>query len=323
MDFDLQRFDDEQVSSTEAQPESSGQTVIPEELDGIPEDIARETMAEWEESQPKPVDETQPEQPRTTYSQEDYQAKAAEVEQLKAKLAQYQQQQQPKQPAPQQPPTFQPPELKITPEISAKIKEAVVEEAKAMTNFTDDDIASLDYADDDDPRVSQWAQAKSLAQARVIKAINDARAWQQQRAQQFYNEHNAAVNTYNEFAQKEFKEPDFQAIQQYATNEFFNALSPNEQKILANSYLRVERQTASPAEMLVVKNYYEKAKASFRSRNAKKQAPANQKVSLPRVDQISGAAGTGEITVGELEKMLESTDFDKIPEPYQKRLLGY
>lgn len=322
MEFDLQRFDGEQDVSAEQQTVAEEQAPIPEELSGIPEDIARETMAEWGETQTT----TENEQPAPiTYSQADYQAKADEVEQLKAKLAQYQQKQQPTQQSNnvRQPPTFQPPELKITPEISAKINEAITAEAKAMTNFTDDDIESLVYADDDDPRVSQWSQAKSLAQANVIKAINDARAWQQQRAQQFYNEHTAAVNTYNEFAQKEFQEPDFQAIQHYATNEFFNSLSPSEQKILANSYLRVERQTASPAEMLVVKNYYERAKASFRGRNANKKQPSTQKVAMPRVDQVGGTAGTGEMTVRELETMLETTDFDKIPEPYQMRLLGY
>ena len=139
------------------------------------------------------------------------------------------------------------------------------------------------------------------------------------------NEHTAAVNTYNEFAQKEFAEPDFKAIQEFATNEFFEGLTPSEQKILANSYIRVERQTASPAEMLVVKNYYQQAKAAFRARGNGKKAPAKPtaQVSLPRVDQIGGTAGTGEVTVAELEQMLETTDFDQIPEQYQKKLLGF
>lgn len=332
MVFDLQRFDDEQAvnAAPQSTPESNAETQapIPEELEGIPEDIARDAMSEWEATQAKTEAEQQP--APVTYSQDDYQAKVNEVEQLKAQLAQYQRQQpqaqQPQIQQPQPPPTFEPPPIKITPEISAKINEVIKEEAKAMASFTDDDVASLDYADDDDPRLSQWAQAKSLAQAKVIKAINDARAWQQRRAQQFYNEHTAAINDYNEFAQKAMAEPDFKAIQQYATNDLFNALSPNEQKILANSYLRVERNTASPAEMLVVKNYYERAKTAYRGRNAKQTSTKthqNQRVTMPRIDQVGGAAGTGEITVDELEKMLDTTEFDKLPEPYQKRLLGY
>lgn len=329
MVFDLQRFDDEQTVSDAPQsapePKAEEPAPIPEELEGIPEDIARDAMSEWEATQAKTEAEQQP--APVTYSQDDYQAKVNEVEQLKAQLAQYQRQQpqaqQPQIQQPQPPPTFEPPPIKITPEISAKINEAIKEEAKAMASFTDDDVASLDYADDDDPRLSQWAQAKSLAQDKVIKAINATRAWQQQRAQQIYNEQTTAINNYNEFAQKEMAEPDYQAVMTFATNDFFQAMPPNEQQILANSYLHVERNLASPAEFLVVKNYYERAKAAYRGRNAKQSPPKNQKVTMPRIDQVGGAAGTGEITVGELEKMLETTDFDKIPEPYQKRLLGY
>ena len=319
MEFDLQRFDDEQPASAEPQTAETPQEPLPEELSDLDEDIARETMSEWEEMKSEQEPAQEPEQPPTAFTAEDYQAKVNEVERLKAQLAAYQQPQQPPTP----PQVVQPPQVKITPEISAKLTEAVRAEAMAMTGFSDDDVESLRYADDDDPRSAQWEQAKLIAQSNILNTIRQAQAFQQQRAQSFLNEHNAAISTYNEFAQKEFAEPDFKAIQQFATNEFFEGLTPNEQKILANSYIRVEHQTASPAEMLVVKNYYERAKAAFRARgNSKKAQPRPAQVNLPRVDQIGGTAGTGEVSIAELEKMLETTDFDQIPENYQKKLLG-
>ena len=219
-------------------------------------------------------------------------------------------------------PQFTPPPMKITPEISAKITQAINAEAMNMSGFTPDDVASLDYADDDDPRIAQWNQAKSIAQNNVLGAIRQAQINQQYQAAQFIASQQAAINTYNELVQREMKEPDFKAIQHFATNDFFNQLNPAEQRILANSYLRVERQIVSPAEMLVIKKYYEQAKAAFRGNQKNRKAP-QAPPQLPRSDQLNGAAGKAEMTTAELERMLETTDFDKIPEVYQKKLLGY
>ena len=307
MEFDLQRFteDGQPVADTPSEPVAEISTEnpateeqpLPEELNGIPEDIAREALAEWEAT--KPQEEPQPETGQVPpeekpITREDYQAKVKEAEQLRAQLAQYQQQAtQTQAQQPRQQRQFQPPQMRITPEVSARINEAIKAEAMALTGMSTDDVASLEYADNDDPRLAQWNQAKSIAQNRVYNAIQQAQVAQQRQAQQFYNNHLAATQTYNEFAQKEFAEPDFKEIQKFATNEFFEQLKPNEQQIIANSYLRVERQIASPAEMLVVKNYYERAKAAYRTRGAKQTAPKQTQPApqLPRSDQLKGASG--------------------------------
>lgn len=337
MMFDLQRFDDDtaQVTSAEPQPSQEEQEPIPEELAGLPEEYAREAMTEWEELQ---ADEPEPAKPQI--SQEDYQAKVNEVEQLKAQLAAYRQGQAPQQapqPAPQQQPPqtgqyqpqpapqYQPPPFKITPEISAKINEAIKAEAMQMTGFSEDDVASLDYADDDDPHLDQWSQAKSIAQSRVLGAIQQLQQIQQVRAQQFLNEHTAAINTYNEFASKEFKEPDYKAIQNFAINDFFTQQPQNIQRIIANSYLSVERQTASPAEMLNVLMYYEKAKAAYRFQNGRRRTAASQPQparQMPRVDQLNGSATApnGELSAHDIEKLLEG-DFTKLDQKTQNKLL--
>ncbi len=333
-EFDLQRFDEESTEEpTQSQPEPSTEEEkpIPEELSGLPEDIARETLAEWEKSQPKPEEPPQPqEEPPKPQTEESvpyarFKEKVDEANQLKAQLAEYQRQAQQQQP-PQPQPQFRPPQFQITPEDAVKINEAITAEAMQLSGMSQDDVASLEYADEDDPRIAQWRQAKSIAQNNVYSAIRQAQVNQQQQARQFYDSHIAATQTYNEFVQKEFAEPDFKEIQNFAKNEFFEQLSPNEKQIVAGSYLRVERQTASPAEMLVVKNFYERAKTAYRTRGAKKSAPRQPQPTpqLPRADQLKGSSGAsdGRLSPHDIEKLLEG-DFTKLDKKQQRFLLGY
>ena len=334
-EFDLQRFTEENTDaeqSAEVETPSEEQQPIPEELGGLPEDIARETLAEWEKLQTKPEEEPQEEPPKPQTEESvpyaRFKEKVDEANQLKAQLAEYQrrlQQSQPQQPPQPQQPQFQPPQMRITPEISAKINEAIQAEAMALSGMSKDDVASLEYADDDDARIAQWNKAKSIAQNRVYNAIQQAQINQQEQARQFYNNHVAATQLYNEFAQKEMSEPDYNNVVHFARNEFFTQLPPNEQQIIANSYLRVERQIASPAEMMCVKNYFEKAKAAYRTRGAKETAPKQQPAPrLPRTDQLKGGSGAsdGQLSAHDIEKLLEG-NFTKLDAKTRKLLLGF
>ena len=317
-EFDLQRFDEDtadtaaQETSTEAaKSETAEEKPIPEELNGLPEDIARETLNEWEAMQKfseEPEQEQQAEQPAqepkpqteesVPYAR--FKEKVDEANQLKALLAQYQQQAQVRQQQQQQAPPPQQPQqgLRITPEVAQKINAAIDAEAKALTGLTQEDVEKLDFVDDDDAKAVQWEQAKALARNRVFHALRNELASRQQQAQQFLTTHQAAVQSYNDFVQKEFATvPNIQEIQNFAANEFFEQLPPNEKVVLADSYMRVERKTASPAEMLVVQKYYEQAKAAFNARaNAAKQPPqtpaqrAQQAQNLPRADQLKGTS---------------------------------
>ena len=333
-EFDLQRFDEEVSQSTETQSEE--QKPLPEELNGLPEEIARETLNEWEQSQAASEEQPTSAEPAAPQTEESvpyarFKEKVDEANRLKAELEKYRQAPQPQsqpQTQPQPARQIQLPQLKVTPEMAKRINQAIDAEAMALSGMSKDDVASLEYADDDDPRIAQWQQSKSIAQNNVITALRQMHDNQQRQAQQFYANHTAAVNSYNEFAQKEFAEPDFKEIQNFATNEFFEQLSPGEQTILANSYLRVERQLASPAEMLVVKNYYERAKAAYRTRGAKKTPAQHDKKNsaqptLPRSDQLKGASGTSnkQLSTSDIEKMLAG-DFTKIDPEMQKTLLA-
>lgn len=347
LEFDLQMFTDDEGQTTDTETATSPQqqeetAPIPEELDGLPEEYAREVLSEYQQTQSQqqqeePAEE-KPEEPSEEPKQQTpnnipyarFKEKVDEVNQLKAQLAEYQRRAQPPQPQQPQAPVQQPiqqPQFRLTPEISTKISEAITAEAMALTGFSKDDVASLEYADDDDPRIAQWNQGKNIAQARVYGAIQQAQINQQRQAQQFYEAHTASIRDYNDFAAREFAEPDFQAIQQFATNEFFEQLPPNEKQIVAQSYLHIERQTASPAEMLNIKNFFRAAKLAFRNRS--NQKPANQKrqapqaASLPRVDQLKGTAttGDGQLSIKDIEKLLEG-DLTKLDEKTRNQLLG-
>lgn len=337
MFFDLQRFDDVDTSTDVPQtdnntPEITGEELqpIPEELDGIPEDIARDAIAEWAQTQAT-QESTPEEQP---ISREDYQAKLAEIEQLKAQIAQAQSQPQQapaQQPVQQQPHIRQPyqlPPIQVTPEFAAKMNEAIKEEAMKLSGMSADEVDSLQFADTDDPRLDQWNQATSLAKMNVLGQLQQARVFHQQQVNQFLRDHDESIQVYNDFTRKEFADPDYKNTKNFAVNEFFNQRAPKEQEIIAKSYARIEKQTASPAEMLAVKLYYELAKTAYHARGAKATAPKTAKpapksAGLPRIDQLNGTSGKGEVTVAELEHMLETNEFDNIPKQYQSRLLGY
>lgn len=336
--FDLQRFDDGDIgaepSTSEAQPSNEDAQDIPEELGGLPEDIARETMEEWADTQSEQAQTTtEPDAKPGAVPYDRFKEKVDEANRLKAQLEEYQrrfqaqQQQSPQgqqQPPPQPQPPRQPP-LKITPEISKQINKAIEEEALSMTGLTKKDLEDIAYADEDDPRVAQWNQAKAFATSNVIGAIRQAQAAQQQQAQAFLANHAAAVQSYNDFATRAFAEPDFKDVQNFAVNEFFTQLSPYEQQLVANSYLRVERQIASPAEMKVVTDYFDRAKAVYRSRTrggSRRNTQTQRKAAtFPRTDQIKGAASTidGQLSERDIEKMLEN-DFTEL-NPQQQRVL--
>lgn len=341
-EFDLQRFDDDgadQGESADVPQESGEEEPLPEELSGLPDDIARDTLAEWKASQPK--EDTQgtqePQEAPKPQTEESvpyarFKEKVDEANQLKAQLAEYQRRMQ-QQPVQQPPPQPQPaqPQMKITPEIAKKINDAIDAEAKLMCGLSKEELEDLEFADDNDPKLMQWNQSKALARGKVFAAIQQAQFEQRQQAQQFIAAHQAAAQFCNDYAQREFAtEPNIQAIQNFASNEFFDQLSPVEKRIIAECFVHVERQVASPAEMYTVKNYYERAKAAFfaRANGAKQQQQqpaqkAQQAAALPRSDQLKGTVSTNsaQLSATDIEKLLER-DFTTIDPKTQHTMLG-
>lgn len=344
-EFDLQRFDEDtantaaQDTSSEAaaQSETAEEKPIPEELNGLPEDIARATLNEWEamqKSAEEPAQEQQPAQEPKPQTEESvpyarFKEKVDEANRLKALLTQYQQQAQAQQP---QPPAQQ--QMKITPEVAQQLNNAIHEKAMQLSGLTQKEIDDLQFVDDDDIKLAQWNQSKALARDQLfteLRQVQFRQLQQRQQAQQLLAAQRAALQEYYDFTQKESETvPNFQDVQAFATNEYFEQLPPNLQRLVATSYLHAEQQTASPAELFVVQNYYQQAKAAFNARaNAAKNPPqtpaqrAQQARNLPRADQLKGTSSKndGQLSASDIEKLLAG-DFTKIDPKLQRTLLG-
>ena len=141
-----------------------------------------------------------------------------------------------------------------------------------------------------------------------------------------------AVMDYNTFAQKEAAEHDFKEVQNYAINEFFEKnITKAEQPIIAAAYQRIERNVASPQDIMLIKRYFTDAKNAYRSQQGNKPGGntgrsnrLKQGKAFPRSSDIDGAGtDTGSVTNDTLAKMLEEKPFSEIPPEYQKMLLGY
>lgn len=369
-DFDLQMFADDEATeeqqtvdtgaegtTAEASESADGQEAekepIPEELDGLPEDAAREVMAEaakLEQEKEKPAEETaqEPDDSQIVKNQQipypRFKQKVDESNALKAELEAYKKQfgelgnkapqqsyQQPAmmQPTPQlQPTPVQPPQLNLTPEIMKQIDELKKQEALRMSGLTQEDLDGMDYMEENDPRKAQYQFALKMAESTVMNRIQQAQLEQMRQAEAVLKAHNASVADYNDFAQREMASPDFQNVMKYATEDFFFSKSPAEQETLAVAYSRIERNVASPAEVMLIKNYFTEAKNAYRGNQpTRKKSNSMDKVkqagTFPRGQQVTGSNDNGtEVSVATLEKMLEEKPWDEIEPKYQKMLMG-
>lgn len=318
---------------------------IPAELAGLDEGIAREAMeearrqakeAEQPEDQPEQQREEIPQSiPYSRFKQkvDEVTKLKEEIEALKAAQPQASQEKLQAQPAAQAPipqpvqPQKMPPQFTLDDANVAAIKKAIQDEAAGMAQLTKEDIESLDYMEDSDPRKMRWQYAQEFARAKIINEITQARQQQFLEAQRFLAEHRASVEDYNEFAERETKEPDFEAVRSYAINDFFSALPRAEQPVIAGAYQRIEQQTASPQDIYLIKSYYAQAKAAYRAaQQPAASKPKKQKMeqakTFPRSQQVRGTSSPdGGVTEAQLRTMLNETPWEKIPKQYQEMLL--
>lgn len=385
--FDLQLFaeDDERVADNADEvvaEEKTGSDTgseeenfeVPDELAGIPEDIAREIVAEHEQNRQDAEegengddgssystaedgsdnnhndDELIPKEPIPYVRFKQQVDKTRELEELVKNLQQRLEgtEQTAANPPVQQPnmqvvnvaqpqgqqaggSTQQEAPL-LNDDIAAKIQQAIDSEAMKLSGVTAEEIAGFKYLDDDDKRKQTWETARRMAQNSIMQKIASARQQQMEQSRRVIAEHNQAVLDYNSFAQKEFKDPEYKNIMQYATNEYFEKeTGQTEQGVIAAAYSRIEHNTASPQDIALIKRYYTDAKNSYMARYGKSNSnkknvldKVKQGKAFPRSATIDGAGtDTGGVTIETLSKMLEDKPFDEIPKEYQEMLLGY
>ena len=333
--------DTEEVVESADVEQQEPQEEIPAELEGLSEETAREAMAEakslataetGDTAEGETEDSTDP-VPYQRFAQvngrkNELEAKLAEYERRFGNLDQgnnqsqgYQQPQQNYQQTFQQQAPMQMP-FNITAETADLLAKATKKRAMQMVNFTDEDIEALEYADDDDTRMSQWKTAQALAQQEIVGNIQREIFNRQQAAREFLAKHEASVRGFQEFRAKEEAEPDFPQINNYAVNDFFFQQPQDEQQIIAEAYARIERNVGSPQDIKTIKDYYKAAKRSYRQSAGQKAAKPRQ-AQMPRAGKLQGGVNpSGAVSADSLIHMAEETEWNKIPREYRDMLLG-
>lgn len=358
---------DEKIVVDEAQDAAEEQQeqkeAIPDELAGLSEDTAREIMQKAEQnkstedggeeqdeapdephadqdSDNKPVEEAAP-LPNTKIPYARFKQEVDKRRQLEERLAALEAQQKQAQPpagnvqqaqqAPtpevQQPPA---PQLRFTPDVQKAFDATVDKQAMTMTGLSKEDVDAMEYMDDNDPRKTQYQTARKYAEVAIMQQIYAAQHEQQRRAKVFLDNHRKNIEVYNTFAQQEMQDPDFEQIKNYAKNEFFESLPESQQPVIAGAYTRIERQTANDADIMLIQNYFNNAKAAYRKNNPVQAASKNttkqkmkQAVSMPRAGQVNGTSGySGAVTGETLAEMMRTTPWGDIPEQYRNMILS-
>lgn len=367
-ELDLEQDQSQEIETTvDLDDTEAAVTEIPAELEGLSEETIKETMAELEQqdtaeaeaeddagtsaepnsdnkSSIEPVlDRPKQKIPYERFKKEVDEKKSlkAEVDSLRAELAAMREHNgaMVNPPQPQQTTTQQVPQqraqsdnqnFRFTPEVVTAIKQAIKEQAMQMSGLTQEDVDNLDYADDDDQRKQQWYYASKAAEAKVMGAIQQAQMERERRSQAFMQQHQRQVDSYNAFVNAEKQEADFENVKQYAGTTFFETLSPDDQTLIRGAYERIERNTASPSEIALIKRFFQDAKASYYAGIKAQKQPNTAAVNKvkqanahPRAETIEGsAAKTGGPSVASLERMLNEKNWEDIPKEYQDMLLG-
>lgn len=313
---------------------------IPDELDGLDEKYAREVMREFTLSQKNTEADGESETDNS-----EAQDTQSEAEKLKTELAEYKKRfgeitdatakentepaneaaKKPEasaqiSPAPQESGFFFG-DFTLNKDAIENIEKAVKNEALRMTGMTEDDLKTLEYADDDDPKAGVLKYALNVAKSNVLAAIRQASRQKEESTRRILIDHQRSVDAFNAYTAKEMQEKDFADVRKFAVNDFYGSLTDGEQRVISSAWARVERGTASPAEMLLLTNYFSQAKAAYRAKNAPTTSPKKAHV-LPKSDGIRGTGAGGGVSAAMLSKMLEEKRFNDIPEKYQNMLLG-
>lgn len=352
MQFDIQNFaDEETVEYGDILDGAADETLkdelppIPDELAGIPEDIARDiiskaaTQNETPAENPAPATSNTPAENETSVPYKRFKETLDQKNEIAQQLAAYRErygdissqtsttnyQQQATPPSAQTPAPTMP---QFNKEVIQQIDDAITQRAMAISGLSKEDVDNIDYFEDDDPRISLWNHARKLSEATVYNDIVANHLAQQQELQRMQMLQNQSVNDYNNYVAQKQATENFDAIRQYATGEFFNAQSPIDKEVITNSFANLSRNMASPADMMIVRDFFNRAENAYANRNSQpsiqpKTPLRSQKTNFPRTNRLNGTAGSGGgVSEAQLADMLQNKKWSEIPLEYQKMLLG-
>lgn len=345
-------FEDNQIDSDVVADETvddvdnneNDEISIPEEFEGLDPEIAREFTNNFREQQ-KAEDEKleskkdeQEEQQSKQDDEEKIEDKPTEgIEEQLAKLRKEneqlrkQQEQIPKQqefrPAP-----FKPIKLEQVP---IEFARTVISEAKKIAlksvNLTEEQLNDLEFEDNGAQKKADYEAAFEIAKDNIMSNVNSELALRNQRKEAFMQAHRENMAAFKAFENEQKKDTHFKEIQDFAINGYFEKQSVVNQNIIRDAYARLERGVASPSDRYTIEAYFENAKREYyKDINAKQKEKQDKVVNkykqakkMPRADKLSGGGDTsGKSDVDIAIEMMNNRPWEKIPEKYQKILLG-
>lgn len=347
MQFDIQNFADEEIKNygdildgAVDEKSQSDLPPIPKELAGVPEDIARDIISKSSAQIETPAEnsDTTESENETSVPYKRFKETLDQKNEISQQLAAYRERygdlsaQTPQQNFQQQNTSYQNEPQNYMPQFNSdvvkQIDDAITQRAMAISGLSKEDVESIDYFEDDDPRISLWNHARELSKATVYNDIVANHYAQQQELQRMQMLQNQSVNDYNNYVAQKQATENFEAIRQYATGEFFNAQSAIDKEVITDSFARLGRNMATPADMMIVRDFFTRAENAYANRNAQpNNAPKTPlqtpKPNFPRTNQLNGTAGSGGgVTQAQLAEMLQKRKWSEIPPLYQKILLG-
>lgn len=328
--FDIQRFAEENP--------------IPAELAGVSEEVARNIMAQANDTgkstTDSPVDANNPNDVKVSYSR--FKETLDQKNEIERQLAAYrekfgdinaqpqaqpnyspQQNYQPQQGYQQPQQQTAPPVQNLTEDLIKNFEDAITYGAKQLSGFSDEQVDELDYLDDDDPRIKQWNFAKRIAESAVYNNYLSAQFAQQQEMQRQAMIQNQTASAFNDYTTRQQADENFNAVRQFATTDFYNSLNDVDKWTISNAQSNIMNNAASPSDFMVIRDFFSRAKAEYDSRN-KTPLPfkGNTAPQFPRTDKVNGVSGGGGgINNASLAEMMRTVPWSQIPQEYKQILL--
>ena len=318
----------------------------PEQVEQEPDTEATSADADSDNKQ-YPADDAGKEQhiPYQRFKQVNDRAKAseAEVARLKAEMealrAQAQTQTQPSTPvdvpnAPQQ--AIAAPNTNVMPkELVRQVRETAFASTLESPGMSVDEYKELEYSDDPMARID-FQTAYNLELNRIMLQANQVVAQQKQEQVKAQTLQQQINQDYDKFAETMKSSPEFDQVWEYVTSTKFNELGEYEKVALNAAYERAQSGKGSAQDVALVKNYFSAASAEYKGKSGRNKSEAVIRVpdkvnqteaklsklqAHPRVEQVNGSAGGTDLTMADIERMLQTTDWDDVDPAIQKMLL--
>ena len=220
----------------------------------------------------------------------------------------------------------------FNPAVIQEINSLANEEALKISGLTREDLDEIEYSDPNDTRISTYKTAVELARQNIFSQLNSEIQTRRVMEQKVLQLRDQSIADYSSFEQEQMKAQDFESVRSHAVNEYFAKLNHVEQQTIADAYQRIQSKTCIPQDIFVVKKYFSEAAQDFRknqnnvNRNQNniqvKQEKLKQMERHPKVDLVTGSNSNGGTSIADLERTLQNTDWDDIPENTKKMLLG-